>query len=96
MRLLWTLLKVVIGLAIAIPVGLALTAVAFGTLAIVIRLVMLAVRLAVLGAAGYVIYRVARAFFAPARTPAPAASIPSPDPYYTAAMRELDAEIGRS
>lgn len=95
MRLLWTLVKVMVGLAIAIPVGLALMALAFGTFAVLIGLLTLAVRIAVFGLVGYGVYRLARAFFAPDRGPAPAASLPSPDPYYAAAMRELDAEIGR-
>jgi hypothetical protein len=98
MRVLWTLLKVIIGLAIAIPVAflaLALTAGLVGTL---IALAVIALKLAIVGAIGYGLFRLARAVFAPSRK-APAAPIrelstPDRDPYYEAAVRELDAELG--
>ncbi len=90
MRIIWTLIKVAVGLAIAIPLTLF-------ALAAVAGLVALAVRLAVVALIGYGMYRVARFFFSsspstPARPALPAAE--PPDPYYTAAMRELDAELG--
>lgn len=98
MRVLWTLLKVIIGLAIAIPVlflALALTAGLVGTL---VALAVIALKLAIVGAIGYGIFRLARAVFAPSRKAAPAPlrelSVPAPDPYYEAAVRELDAELG--
>ncbi len=98
MRVLWTLLKVIIGLAIAIPVGflaLALTAGLVGTL---IALAVIALKLAIVGAIGYGLFRLARAVFAPSRKAAPApireVSAPARDPYYDAAVRELDAELG--
>jgi hypothetical protein len=98
MRALWTLLKVMIGLAVAIPVAflaLALTAGLVGTLFAVL---VIAVKLAIVGAIGYGLYRLARAMFAPSPK-APSAPIrelstPAPDPYYDAAVRELDAELG--
>jgi hypothetical protein len=98
MRVLWTLLKVIIGLAVAIPVAflaLALTAGLVGTL---FAIVVIAFKLAIVGAIGYGLFRLARAMFAP--TPkAPAApvrelSAAARDPYYEAAMRELDTEMG--
>jgi hypothetical protein len=98
MRVLWTLLKVIIGLAIAIPVGflaLALTAGLIGTL---IALAVIALKLAIVGAIGYGLYRLARAVLAPSRNVPPAplreVSAPAPDRYYEAAVRELDAELG--
>lgn len=91
MRMLWTFFKVAIVLAIAIPLGLIAMGVVFG-------LARLAFRVAVLGLIGWGIYRLARALFGfnTPPTPAPAVSLPTPDPYYTAAMRELDAEIGNA
>ena len=86
MRPLWTFVKVIIGLAIAIPICLLVLGVALG-------LLRLALRIAILGAVGYVIYRVARAVLAPSPAPALSAPQPAPDPYYAAAMRELDREI---
>jgi len=100
MRVLWTLLKVIIGLAIAIPVAflaLALTAGLVGTL---IALAVIALKLAIVGAIGYGLFRLARAVLAPSRNVPPApireltAPAPRPDPYYEAAVRELDAELG--
>jgi hypothetical protein len=98
MRVLWTLLKVIIGLAIAIPVAflaLALTAGLVGTLFV---LVAITLKLAIVGAIGYGLFRLARAVLGPSRNVAPAPvgelSAPAPDRYYEAAMRELDAELG--
>ena len=98
MRVLWTLLKVII--AIAIPVAflaLALTAGLVGTL---IALAVIALKLAIVGAIGYGLFRLARAVLAPSRNVPTApirelsAAAPSRDPYYEAAVRELDAELG--
>lgn len=90
MRVLWMLVKIAIGLAIAVPLGLFVMALTFG-------LVAAAVRLAFIGLVAYGVYRVARFFFAPAAPPPrPAALEPaSVDPYYAAAMRELDSELRR-
>lgn len=99
MRILWTLLKVAIGLAIAIPVGLFVMAMTVGLVGTVFGLVVMAVRLACIGLVGYGLYRVARFFFAPrgaaARERPVARELPSADPYYAAAMRELDSELRR-
>jgi hypothetical protein len=45
---------------------------------------------------GYGIYRFARFVFAPSPKTAapPVRELSSPDPYYDAAIRELDAELG--
>jgi len=98
MRVLWTLLKVIIGLAIAIPVAflaLALTAGLVGTL---VALAVIAFKLAIVGAIGYGLFRLARAVLAPSRNVPPPpireVSAPTRDPYYEAAVRELDAELG--
>jgi hypothetical protein len=95
MRILWTLFKVILGLAIAIPVGimaLALTGAVVGTL---IAFAFLALRLAIIGFVGYGIFRLAKHLFFPAPAPAPRMyDLPPVDPYYQAAVRELDAELG--
>ena len=100
MRILWNLLKIVVGAAILIPLGLFMLALAFGLLGTLVGLALVAVKLAVLGLVSYGVYRVARMFFSssnskPATSP-PVRSLPPRDPYYDAAMRELDAEIGRT
>lgn len=99
MRILWTLLKIAVGLAVVIPIGLLVMAVTFGIIGTVVGLAAMAVRLACLGLVGYGLYRVARVLFAPRRSATldmPAApELSSVDPYYTAAMRELESELRR-
>jgi hypothetical protein len=100
MRVLWTLLKVIIGLAIAIPVALLALALTAGLVGTLIALAVIALKLAIVGAIGYGLFRLARAVLAPSRnvppTPIRELSAPAParDPYYEAAVRELDAELG--
>jgi hypothetical protein len=95
MRILWTLIKVVVGLAIAIPVGILVLALTVGVLGTLMGLAVLALKLSVLGFIGYGIYRVGRALFGPSRkmSSAPVKELPQIDPYYQAAMRELDSEL---
>lgn len=97
MRILWTLFKVIVALAIAIPVGILAIALTVGVVGALVGLAIMALKLACVGLIGYGIYRVARAFLAPASKKAPpsrAPELPAPDPYYQAALRELDAELG--
>ena len=98
MRILWTLAKVIIGLAIAIPLGIVVLVIALGVLGTLLGLAVLALKLACVALVGYGLFRAARYFFAPSRTPTaqPVRELPMPDPYYDAAMRELDAEMGRT
>jgi hypothetical protein len=97
MRILWTFVKVIVGLAIAIPVGILAVALMAGVLGTLVGLAILALKLACLGLVGYGLFRIARAVFAPGpRFPsaAPVREIPAVDPYYEAAMRDLDSELG--
>ena len=98
MRVLWTLLKVTIGLAIAIPVGIIALVLTLGILGGMLALAVLALKLAFVGFVAYGLFRVARHFLSPAPKPAPPTvhQLSERDPYYEAAMRELDAEIGRT
>jgi hypothetical protein len=100
MRILWKLTKLVIGAAILIPVGLVLLAVGFGILGTLVGIAIMLAKLACLGLIAYGVYRVARFFMSPSPSARPAPppamrNLPAADPYYEAAMRELDAEIGR-
>jgi hypothetical protein len=98
MRILWTLFKVILGLAIAIPVGILALALMAGVVGTLVGLAIVTLKLACLALVGYGLFRVARFMFAPAaKTPraAPMREIPAVDPYYEAAMRDLDAEIER-
>lgn len=94
MRILWTLLKVILGLAIAIPLGLIVLGLAAGLLGTLVGIAILALKLACLAFVGYGAYRVVRMFIAPSPTQKRAVpELSAPDPYYEAAMRDLDAEI---
>ena len=96
MRVLWTLLKVIVGLCIAIPLGLLVFALTLGAVGTLIGLTIMALRLAVIAFVGDGLYRLAKHLFAPAprARPVPASlGLPQPDPYYEAAMRELDSEL---
>src|SRR4051812_40472555 len=98
MRILWTLLKVVIGLAIAIPLGILALALTVGVLGTLLGLAILALKLACVALVGYGAFRILRRVLGhPSRSRAlPPRELPAPDPYYRAAMRELDAELGHS
>jgi hypothetical protein len=97
MRILWTLFKIIIGLAIAIPLGIMALALTAGVLGTLFGLAVLVLKLACVALVGYGVFRVARAMFVPNRKPAPPPipELRSVDPYYEAAMRELDSEIER-
>lgn len=94
MRALWMLIKIVLGLAIAIPLGIVALALTVGLVGTLVGIAILALKLACLGLVGYGLYRVARLAFAPSKTPPPVRKLPPSDPYYEAAMRELDSELG--
>jgi hypothetical protein len=93
MRIVWTLFKVAIAAAIAIPVGI----LALGLIGTLVGLLAVAVRLAVIGLVGYGLYRLVRGMFrsSPKVATAPRA-LPPRDPYYEAAMREIDSELNPS
>ena len=90
MKVLWTLLKVVIALVIFVPVSLIL----LGT---VVGLAALAFRLAILALVAYGAFKlVARLLRGPkpSDAPRPIPQLKAEDPYYTAAIRELDRDLG--
>jgi hypothetical protein len=97
MRILWTSLKVIVGLAIAIPVGFFVLALAAGLLGVLLGLAIVALKIACIGLAGYALYRIGRHMFA--AKPKPGAPVhrelPATDPYYEAAMRELNSDLGQ-
>lgn len=97
MRILWTLFKVIVGLAIAIPVGIIALGLVFGVVGTLISLAVLALKVACIAFVGYGLFRAARFVFgsSPKPAPAPVRELRQPDPYYDAAMRELDSELRR-
>jgi hypothetical protein len=95
MRILWTLFKVILGLAIALPLGILAVALTFGVVGTLLALAVLTIKLLCVGFIAYGAFRLARFFFAPPRKPSmtPIRELPVRDPYYEAAVRELDAEL---
>jgi len=102
MRVLWTLLKVVIALVLAIPISILVLATAVGILGALVGVVFLALKVAFFGLVGYAAFRlITRLMAAPAsgertRTTSELPPVdPTPvDAHYEAAMRELDRELG--
>ncbi|MEP6622026.1 MAG: hypothetical protein ABJE47_22075 [bacterium] len=98
MRILWTLLKIVIALVIAVPLGIVALGLGLGILGTLLGLAVLALKLACVGFIGYGLFRAARYLFGAAPKPniERLRELPQPDRYYQAAMRELDTHIGPS
>lgn len=96
MKVLWTIAKVILVLAIAIPVSIMVLATAIGALGALVGLAVLTLRLAVIGLVAWGLFRLAGALFGGRKRPtaAPLAALPPVDPYYEAAKRELDHELG--
>ena len=96
MRIIWTLVKVIIGLAIAIPLAIFVFATSLGVLGALIGLAFLALKLAVIAAVGIVAFRVvSRLFRSSTEANRPALAPPAAvDHHYEAAMRELNAALG--
>lgn len=96
MRPIWTLLKVIIGLAIAIPVAMIVFATTLGVLGAMIGLAFVALKLAIFALIAVGAFKLLSRLFR--SSPAPAAplarSLPPADPHYEAAMRELELELG--
>jgi hypothetical protein len=96
MRILWTFAKIVIGLALLIPLGIVVAATAFGILGMLIGLAVLVLKLAVFGLVGYALFKVVRHLFAPGPQRPVVRELPPVDKHYEAAMRELDMELGHT
>jgi hypothetical protein len=96
-RVLWTLVKVVVALALVIPLGIVALAMALGIFGALLGLAIVVLRIAIAGLIAYGAFRLIAALVR--GTPAPAAprqiaDMPRVDPYYEAAVRELDRDIG--
>ena len=98
MRFVWTLLKVVVGLAVAIAVAILVLAMGLGILGALVGLAVLALKLAFFALVGVGLFKLA-SHLCGARPGSRSESraldaLPAPDPHYEAAMRELDRELG--
>ena len=96
MKLLWTLLKVVVALAVLVPLGIIALALAMGVFATLLAFAIMALKLAVVGVIVLVLFRVLMGMFGGRKQqPVPEVrALPPVDPYYEAAKRELDRELG--
>ena len=96
MRLLWTFVKVVLALALAVPIAIIVLSTALGVLGALVGLAFLALRLAVVGLVAWGLFRLGVALFGGSKRtePMPIRELSRPDPYYEAAKRELDEHMG--
>jgi hypothetical protein len=97
MKALWTILKVVLVLALAIPAGFIILATALGLFGALMGLAFMALRVAVIALIAYGAFKLFTLLFrsptAP-RTQTEIRQLPPVDRYYESAMRELDRELG--
>lgn len=95
MKVLWTLLKVAAVLVLVIPVSLLI----LGVVGTVLGLAIMLLRVALIGLLAYGAFKlIARLLRGPAPRVEPMKTqqlSPAADPYYQAAMRELDRDIAR-
>jgi hypothetical protein len=99
MKALWTLLKVVIALVVAIPLSIIALAIAFGILGALVGVATLALKLVVFGLVGWAAFRLIGRLVCGSsrdRRKSAIAELPAADPHYEAAMRELDRELGHA
>ena len=92
MKVLWALLKVAVALVLFIPVGLLM----LGVIGTVLGLAFLLARVALIGLLAFGAFKlIARAMRGPAPRVEPKVTpqLSSADPYYEAAMRELDLDL---
>jgi hypothetical protein len=97
MKVLWTLLKIVIGLVLVIPISIIVLATALGILGALVGIAILALKLAVFGLVGWGAFRLIRRLVGgPSRAERrnTITELPPVDPHYEAAMRDLDRELG--
>jgi hypothetical protein len=95
MRILWTLFKVAIALAVGIPLAIILLATALGILGTLFGLAVLTLKWGIIALIGYGAFRlISNLMGGPKSKPVVSKQLPPVDPYYEAARRELDRELG--
>jgi hypothetical protein len=95
--MLWKLAKIVLALALAIPLSIIVLVTAVGTLGALFAIAVLVLKVAVVGLIGWGVYRLITSLMR-GSTAAPkrpvVSQLPPVDRHYEAAMRELDRELG--
>lgn len=97
MRMLWKLFKIVLVLAVAIPISIIALAVTLGVLGALMGLAILTLKLVVVGLIGWGLFRLTAALLRGPTSPRKrdaVRQIPPVDPYYEAAIRDLDRDLG--
>ena len=100
MRVLGTILKMALALALVVPVSIIVLATALSIFGALLGLAILALKIAVGGLIAWGMFRLARALLGGRREQSPppdsvaVRQLPAIDPYYEAAKRELDRELG--
>lgn len=100
MKLLWTLVKIVLAVALLGPLAIIVLATTLGILGALVGLAFFALRIAFVAFVIWAVYRLAVAMFGGReQKPVPPAALAPPPPrdrHYEEAMRELDQELGTS
>lgn len=97
MGTLWKLLKIVIALAVAVPLSIIALAMALGVLGALVGLAILTLKLVVVGLIGWGLFRLTASLLRGPTSPRRrhvVRQISPVDPYYEAAMRDLDRDLG--
>ena len=97
MGTLWKLFKIVIALALAVPLSIIVLATALGVLGAMVGIAVLVLKLAVVGVVCWGIFRLVTFLLRGSKPPRKRDEIrrlPPVDPYYEVAMRELDRDLG--
>lgn len=96
MRALWKVVKVMLALLIAVPLAMIVLATTLGILGAVVGLAVFALKIAIWALIAVGIYKLGKRLFGGSRSEPLAApvSLPPVDPYYRAAMQELDRDLG--
>src|SRR5688500_1542835 len=99
MRVLWKLVKVAMALAVVIPLSIIALVLALGVLGGLFGLAVLALKLAFVGLVVWGLFRLVGGVVCGTTrrsTPNQVKQLPASDPYYDAAVRELDRELGHA
>lgn len=99
MKVLWTLMKVMLVLLLVIPAAIIVLGTALSVFGALLGLAIMALRVAVAGLVIWGVFKLGSALFGGRKQrpePAAARQLPPVDPYYEAAKRELDRELGHA
>lgn len=96
MRIVWTLVKVVLALTIGIPLAIIALALGLGVLGAMIGIAVAVLKLGILALCVYGVFKLITHLLSPRPRPSQPGvkELPTHDPYYEAARRELDHELG--